>query len=276
MRPALAAGLGLAAGLAIGLLLGRGALAPREADRPLARVLERELESEREQGDTLRDRVEELEARLAAAPAPPVLPGELGGEVTASAEADDPSADTADGREGQSAAEEGDAAGPSGGFDDARLLALGFHPADVERLRHAWESLELERLYLQNERARSTHRDGSHWLKMRELENATLEELGEAEFDALLYAAGDRNRVTVTRVFPESPAESAGYLEGDQITAYDGKPIYRMHALKNETTRCELGTSVSVTVLRDGSERRIWTPCGPLGVQLEMVNAPPR
>jgi hypothetical protein len=261
MRPVTAASFGVVVGLALGFAIGRGSLGPGGAEGPAVAVLEAELDRERAIGEALRDRVEDLEARVSealasegatGAPAALAGPDEPGGAAEGSLAATDD--DPPDGDLGRSEAD------PPGGFEDQRLLDLGFHPRDVERLRRAWEAT----------------RDGRHWLKMRQLENATLEELGESDYDAMLYATGDKNRISVTRVFPESPAEEAGFVEGDQITAYDDKPIYRMHTLKGETTRCELGTTVSVTVLRDGAERRIWTPCGPLGIQLEMVSAPPR
>lgn len=276
MRPALAAGLALVVGIAVGLGLGRGPLAPG-ADEGLTLVLERELDREREESVALRDQVDVLEARLADAAASEAARSAPATSSSTPLEgAGEGGASEADVVEGAQADAEAEAPDSPPGFDSARLAALGFHPSDIERLRRAWEALELEKLYLQNERARSTKRDGRHWMRMRGLENATLEELGVSDFDALLYASGARNRATVTGVFPDSPAESAGFVEGDEITAYDGKPIFRMHELKNETARCDLGTNVSVTVLREGAERRIWTPCGPLGVQLEMVNAPPR
>lgn len=264
MRPVPAAAVTALIGLAAGLVLGR-ILAPTEGPPPKAPALEAELSSAREARDALQARVAGLERRLAELSEVHEVRGE--GPTDPAPESRPAAA--------PSASEE--AAGPgAAGFDDARLQALGLHPSEVERLRRAWEELELQRLYIENDRARSDERDGRHWMRMRALENQTLEDLGESDYDALLYAAGADNRVRVKGVFPESPAESAGFVEGDEILVYGDMPIYRAHDVKAQTTRCELDTSVAVTVLRDGRERRIWTPCGPLGLQLEMVNAPPR
>ena len=282
MRPLVAASLGLVAGLALGVVLGRSALAPEAGDAPIAVVLEAELERERAAGAALRERIELLEAGAAPARTADEAPAlavarEGGGEA-------DPGGDTIGaGAAVERAASDGGAregepspAEDAGGFQDDRLLELGFHPSDVERIHAAWESLELERLYLQNERARSTTRDGRYWMRMRALEKTTLEDLGESDYDALLYAAGGKNRVRVGSVFDGSPAQEAGFSEGDEILSYGERPVYQTHDVKSETARCELGTQVSVTVLRDGAERRIWTPCGPLGLQLQAVSAPPR
>lgn len=269
MRPAAAAGTALASllvGLVFGWLLASGGSDSLDSVVTPPLELETELHRARETRDVLRARVEELEQQLAeVAPPPPPPPGALGGEA--------PQAATAEPTRPEPEA----AANPGApGFDEAALEALGFHPSDVERIRRAWEAYELERLYLVNEQARSKQRDGHHWMAMRTLEKRTAAELGEADYDALLYATGARNRVSVASVFPESPAEEAGFAEGDQITAYGDVPVYRPQDLKFGTTHCELGTSVGVTVLNDGRERRIWAPCGPLGIQLEMISAPPR
>lgn len=280
MRPTRTAAIGLVLGLVMGLVLGRLGLGPDAGGEPVVALLEAELDRERAVGDELRERVEMLEAtaqasaRLAAELASAEPAAAVGGDVEAAAAGTGEAAE--DDVDGAMAEADEAARAAAGGFDEARLLELGFHPSDVERLRRAWESLELDRLFVQNERARSKKKDGRHWLRLRELENDLLAELGEHEFDALLYASGSKNRVHVAGVLSESPAESAGFAVGDQILEYDGDPIFRNHALKNRTTQCEMGTNVSVTVLRDGAERRIWAPCGPLGVQLDLVQAPPR
>ncbi len=275
MRVGVAISLGLVVGLAVGVGLGRSVLAPGGEPTPAAEVLEVELEQERSAGAALREQVARLEAQAArVATPPPVAPAPQSVIDAAEARPEQAGDDAPPGDATPGGAAQANAAGS--GFQDARLLALGFHPRDVERLHEAWETLELDRLYLQDERARSTTRDGRFWMRMRELEQATLEDLGAVEYDAMLYAGNRRNRVRVDSVFDESPADEAGFEAGDEILEYGERPLYGMHELKAETSRCELGMQIPVTVLRDGSERRIWTPCGPLGMQLQMVNAPPR
>jgi len=268
MRPVTAAGLALiclVAGVFLGRILAPTGMVPPDDPAPSIPALQAELSTAREARDALQARVEGLELRLEAL----AVAGEARDESPGDPALEPPGHD---GPAVSEAAAHADAAG----FDEARLQALGLHPSEVERLRRAWEELELQRLYIENDRARSDKHDGRHWMRMRALENQTLEDLGESDYDALLYAAGSQNRVRVKGVFPESPAEAAGFVEGDEILVYGDMPIYRAHDVKAQTTSCELDTSVAVTVLRDGRERRMWTPCGPLGLQLEMVNAPPR
>ena len=129
---------------------------------------------------------------------------------------------------------------------------------------------------MQDERARSDQRDGRWWKRMVELEQNAIADLGEQDYDALLYASGAKNRVRVRNVLPGSAAEAAGLVAGDEITGYDDVPIFRMHGLKEGTLACAQGTQVAVEVREPDGMRRVWVPCGPLGIELEIVNAVPR
>ena len=281
VRTALAVSSGAAAGLGLGLALG-WALAGGSGGTPDARPasgavprLEQALARAEADNAALRDRIEVLEARWAGddegdSAASPTASGSTPGAPAA--EPSPTPAVTADPAEAEA---EFEAAGHSA-FDETRLLAAGFHPADVERLRRAWEEIELEKLYLMDERARSSVRDGRFWARLLEIERQAVADLGEEDYDALLYASGAQNRVRVRGVLPESAADSAGLEPGDQITAYDGEPIFRMHALKQATLGCEVGRTVSLSVLQDGQVNRVWVPCGPLGIEYEMINAEPR
>ena len=61
--------------------------------------------------------------------------------------------------------------------------------------------------------------------------------------------------IQVTTVYPDSPAEAAGIMVGDYITAVDGVSVEELgHRNAVYYIRGEIGTSVDVTVLRDGVE----------------------
>jgi Do/DeqQ family serine protease len=53
------------------------------------------------------------------------------------------------------------------------------------------------------------------------------------------------------------PAAAAGLLRGDVITALNGKQVRDSNVLRNEIAALQPGTTVTLTVLRDGSERTI-------------------
>ena len=265
------ASVGLGLGLGLGLRLGVGVLGESAPGAGIEQALARA----RAENDDLRSRLEARGGRhFESGPGEEAigLAGEPGFEEPV-VESSDEEAEKAEADPSDS-----DPAGGGSAFDVSRLMALGLHPADIEHLRRAWESMQLEKLYIEDERARSDKHDGRFFLKLVSLERDTLAELGEEDYDALLYASGARNRVRVRNVLPESAADVAGLAAGDEVTSYDGEPIFRMMALKQGTIRCEQGTTVALGVTRSssGREQRVWVPCGPLGIELEMVNAEPR
>jgi Do/DeqQ family serine protease len=63
----------------------------------------------------------------------------------------------------------------------------------------------------------------------------------------------------VSQVVPQSAAAKAGFAEGDVITALDGEPIMTSSQLRNAIGQRQPGTTVRLTLLRDGKERSITT-----------------
>jgi len=58
-------------------------------------------------------------------------------------------------------------------------------------------------------------------------------------------------------VTPDSPASRAGIVKGDIILAINGKPVNDSAQLRMNLSLMQPGTPVTVTVLRDGSERQL-------------------
>jgi len=67
----------------------------------------------------------------------------------------------------------------------------------------------------------------------------------------------DNNGAVVTRVTSGSAADSADIQVGDVITALNGKPIRNAQDLRNAEGLMPLGSSVKLTVLRNGSARDV-------------------
>ena len=61
----------------------------------------------------------------------------------------------------------------------------------------------------------------------------------------------------VTGVLPQSPAEAAGVLEGDVITAMDGQPIFDVTSFASYWQSHGLGARLVLTILRKGTIRSI-------------------
>ncbi len=70
----------------------------------------------------------------------------------------------------------------------------------------------------------------------------------------LLKVYGAKEGVFVQQVNPGGPAAEAGMKEGDVITSFNGKPVKDGEELVNQVSATPVGTSVPVTVLRDGKK----------------------
>ena len=69
---------------------------------------------------------------------------------------------------------------------------------------------------------------------------------------ANLKVAGAKEGVFVVEVTPGGPSEKAGMKEGDVITAINGKPVVHGNQLISTVTSTPLGSSLNITVERDG------------------------
>jgi serine protease Do len=69
---------------------------------------------------------------------------------------------------------------------------------------------------------------------------------------ANLKVAGVKEGVFVVQVTPGGPSEKAGMKEGDVITAINGKPVQDGNQLIGTVTSTQLGSSLNVTVEREG------------------------
>jgi hypothetical protein len=161
-------------------------------------------------------------------------------------------------------------------FREDVLRALGFSDSEIERIRLRWEQLTMDELYAKDEQARGDGPGrGALRRQIEQLKRGAQEELGDHEYDAMLYATGQRNRVLLKDVLRTSPGFEAGLRPGDQVISYDGERIYTPLALKTLTRRGHPDRLVEVRVLRDGELVRAFVPAGPMGTQLSFGQAAP-
>ncbi|MGH0031297.1 MAG: PDZ domain-containing protein [Myxococcota bacterium] len=162
------------------------------------------------------------------------------------------------------------------GFDEDALLLAGWLPADVDRLREAYETHELDRLYLKDEARRDGwFRTGRYRRELRALEDDFRAEVGDEDYDAALHAAGRNNRVIVLKVLANSAAQEAGVQAGDEIRSYAGVRIFDPFRLVLLSAQGRLGELVELRVVRGGRELRFFLPRGPLGLRLRQASRPP-
>nr|WP_132147153.1 Do family serine endopeptidase [Luteibacter rhizovicinus] len=67
----------------------------------------------------------------------------------------------------------------------------------------------------------------------------------------------DTTGAVVTRINEGSPADGAGLQIGDVLTAVDGKPVRSAQDVRNAEGLLPLGTSVHLTVQREGTSREV-------------------
>ena len=81
---------------------------------------------------------------------------------------------------------------------------------------------------------------------------ALLDALGaDLQLGVVIIDLGGTERVVAT--FPGSPAERAGLVEGDEITAIDGAPVGSGAELRTAIEALDPGTTYTLTVLRGGA-----------------------
>ena len=242
-KPAPAAGPASTAGLRAEAASGElsAVLAALEEERVARRALAAEVAS-------LRAEVAKLSAGTAAAPAattalPPGHPG----------------------------APPADRAAPE--FDEKALLDAGFSEREARQLRQRMESQELEQLYLRDRAVREGWAASPRFVQeSRALDakgKALRDELGDDQYDWVLYASGQSNRVVVQSVLDGSPAGTADIRPGDAIVSYGDARLFDAGALRDATTGGQAGETVPVEVSREGETLRVFVPRGPLGVRLE-------
>jgi len=161
-------------------------------------------------------------------------------------------------------------------FDAASLLTAGVPQSDVERLRELYEAEQLDELYLLDVATRegwlSTPR---YRTDLQRLKQDLRIELGEADYDRVIYASGKENRVEVDDVLQNSAAEAIGLRRGDIIVRYDGQLILSPQELRLATVRGSADQTTAIDVLRGTETLRLYVPRGPLGARIRRTRRPP-
>ena len=80
----------------------------------------------------------------------------------------------------------------------------------------------------------------------------------------ILREQQDPKGVWIERVIPQSPAEKAGLLSGDQLFAIDGKEVTKVKEIQDALAEKGWGKDVSVTILREGLKKEITVILPPL------------
>ncbi len=154
-------------------------------------------------------------------------------------------------------------------FDERALMEIGLDPEEARRLRARFEAHELAVLFLRDQAKREGWlRRPRYQKQLQQLRGELRADLGDDDYDAMLYAAGRNNRVVLGGVLDGSPAHAAGLRPGDSILSYGGTRIFDPLALRVATAAGKAGSMTEMRVDRDGEEYRFHLPRGPIGALL--------
>jgi len=154
-------------------------------------------------------------------------------------------------------------------FDQGALLAGGVDPDEAEALRAAWEDLQMEKIYLNDQAAREGWAGTArHRREQRALSAGLREQLSPESYDRYLFATGGHNRAKVVDVIDRSNGATAGFAIGDRILSYDGQRVFNPDDLRKLAASGRSGESVRVEVARGKTTTTIDIPRGPIGLML--------
>ena len=161
-------------------------------------------------------------------------------------------------------------------FSEQALRDQDMSENEIQRLRQRFDEVELEKLYARDRAAREGWADSSrHYREMRDIQTQFREELGERDYDAVLYASGRNNRVRVQDLLHGSAAANSGVQPGDVIVSYAGERIFDPSTLYMWSKEGRAGENVQLEVQRGNEIVTFEVPRGPLGGKMEHFASPP-
>ena len=159
------------------------------------------------------------------------------------------------------------------------LVSAGVNPDSADDLLRRISQQEFRRLELQNLIQRSTVPDKRQYSdELRDLIQNKISlrsELGDDVYDHYLMVSGQNNRMKVTSVMAESPAELNGIQKDDVILYYGDQKIFNLSDLREATLDGEIGSLTNVVISRDGMRMSLIVPRGTLGVRMEAIQSDP-
>jgi hypothetical protein len=168
----------------------------------------------------------------------------------------------------------GSRGGGRGDLDEAVLLEAGSSADDVAWLRERVGAAEKKRRALLASAGRSASPESREAL--RELEAELEREIGSEDYDRVLHAAGETNRVRVRFPMERSPGADAGLEPGDVVLVYNGHTIYRTEDLHALARNAPPKTEIPIVLRRDGRDLHAEIRSGPLGTFFEEFRERPQ
>lgn len=160
------------------------------------------------------------------------------------------------------------------------LMEVGVNEVTAEDILNQLSQYEFQLLALHDQAKRDGYLNTPQYHKeRRELINnapSLQETIGKESYDLYLYKTEQNNRVVVSTVMKDSPAERLGVLKGDIILNYANETVLNWRELRKLTGEGVAGDYVNLTVLRNEKLLNILIPRGPLGVKLGATSIDPK
>jgi hypothetical protein len=153
---------------------------------------------------------------------------------------------------------------PDVGFDLGALAESGIGAREIDGIRERWEEAKLEKLGLDDRKARGEDIPSEE--EYAAIEWDMREDLGEEDYDAMLYATNQENRVALRGVLENSVAHRAGLRNGRVVHSCNGQRIFTPAGLLQCTSGGSLGEKIPIEMIANhGKTVQYWIERGPLG-----------
>lgn len=162
---------------------------------------------------------------------------------------------------------------------EERLAAAGFTRQQLESLDRLQVEIQMAQIELDDRARREGWINTPRYLEESDdlstgrtvIRNA----LGDEMYDRYLFASGAPNRIAVTSVVETSPAQNAGFQNGDIVLRYAGENVYSSRQLVELRSSGQLGEPVRVEIRRNGELLELTMPRGPMGLFMTPMRVDP-
>jgi len=159
------------------------------------------------------------------------------------------------------------------------LLAAGVAPSLAERIMNQRSQLEMQRLELRDQASREGWNNSERFYEELRTLNGDIgilrDEIGDEAYDRFLYLTGAPNRVVISSVIQDSPAQLAGVEAGDIVIGYADSRVFSWSELRDATREGNRGEDVLIQLQRNGEIVELALSRGPLGVRLDSEQIDP-
>jgi hypothetical protein len=161
-------------------------------------------------------------------------------------------------------------------FSDESLTALGMDSREVDDLRYTFEQYQLEIIATRNDaEAKGLSTSSRLTAQLRKVEMQFRQNIGDENYDKILYASGENNRLRISDLLQGSAAHYSGIVSGDVLYSYGGERVFDPGSFYLKTKGTDVSQTIEVVVLRDGEPVNLLTPGGRLGAKLQHVRLTP-